>query len=86
MRIYLALAALVAVIGGLVIYAVVDFNNWQKACLAASGEVEERYEYTTVDTTYTYNANGTIATVIILPRDVYSYHCWVNHQEIEVQY
>lgn len=79
-----ALGVLVAVtLVGLVTWAVVAMHNWEKACHEMGGSVDERYEYTAMDTTYTYDAKGNVTGVIITPRDVYSYHCMVNGQEVD---
>ncbi len=64
-------------------WAVVAMHQWTKACHDAGGWVEQRWEYATMDMYYTYDAKGNIASVVPVVTQHYSYHCWVNHQEID---
>lgn len=83
MKTKILIAALVLACVGGITAAFVAMHRWEKRCIAAGGEVEQRYEYTQNNTTYTYDAKGNITGVIITPVDIYSYHCWVDKEEIE---
>lgn len=72
------LAAIVALIAGLITWHAVAMSNWENACYRADGVVEERYEYTMEQVTYVNNVP------IFTDVPVYSYHCWVGNTEIDI--
>jgi hypothetical protein len=76
-------ALIVVSVLGLTAWAIVDFENWKHRCREAGGAVEERYEGTDMVITYTYDAKGNVTGYYYTPTDRYSYHCWLNGQEIQ---
>ncbi|MDT5119260.1 MAG: hypothetical protein QOE30_4999 [Mycobacterium sp.] len=63
-----------AVVAGLVIWAVISMNAWESRCHDAGGTVETRFEgFMTI---YVNNMPQ------LQPQ--YSYHCWVDGQEVQV--
>lgn len=64
-------------------WAIVLHVQHSRACTKAGGRVEERWEYASVDMTYTYDSKGNITSVTPVVTQHYSYHCWVNGQETD---
>ena len=77
----LATLGVLAVVG-LVVWAAVQSQRWTQACIDAGGKVERRWEYASLDMQYIYGSKGEIIGVIPITTQHYSYHCWVNRQEI----
>lgn len=85
MKLYQAgIGLFIAMIVAAVVWSVVETHRWIQACHDAGGWVEQRWEYATMDMYYNYDARGNIVSVVPIVTQHYSYHCWVNHQEVAV--
>jgi hypothetical protein len=77
-------ATFIAAVVAWIVVAVVMQVKWTNKCHDAGGWVEQRYEYSSIDMTYMYDSKGNITAVIPTVTQHYSFHCWVNHQEVSV--
>jgi len=78
-----AAAAFIALAVAGIIWAVVVHVQHSRACERSGGRVEERWEYASIDMTYSYDSKGNITSVTPVVTQHYSYHCWVNGQETD---
>lgn len=73
-KIGIGVAAAVVTAGGFGTF-VVSMERWAERCELAGGQAVSVYTGTIMIPVYTYNANGTIASVIMTPQDQYEVHC-----------
>jgi hypothetical protein len=65
-----------------IVLAVIQVNKWYRACDAAGGRVEQRWEYASQDMTNHYDGKGNLQYISIDVDQHYSYHCWVGDREV----
>ena len=79
MRFKLIVTAIIAVVVGVMIWFFIQMNDWEHKCNEMGGTVDTRLEY--YQTTYVQSGNTQIP--VLTP--IYSYHCMIDGQEVEVK-